>query len=368
MDKEQLYQEMIKMVPVKIKETEDFRTALKRQLKSYQKKLKELDSKDRPQDWESIYTRVVQLCDGINRAVESEYRGIRHSAYSAIKNQLDGYKTQKNNIKGLSVNTVKIPIGSVAYRMRKVDLEEQHTLKRHDMFHIPLDKRGMVHTQRYSVPGYPCLYLAHTVYGCWEEMGRPDFGTVMVSKFVAQQDFNVLDLRIPSKEQWERDDDMIRCIKSFPLIIASMVQVKNSKDFYKSEYLIPQLLTEWIISHNRESGKTGAEEIIGIAYTSAHKNTDFDYPEDSVDNYAIPVLKPLGGGKYCSRLIQLFTITSPTYYDLEVHRLGNTHCWHSAGLEEEEQKTENIRISSFGIMENYLNKRELSSIGPQGEE
>ena len=350
------------MVPVKIKETEEFRTVLKSKLKCYQKTLKELDLKDQPKDWEAICTRVVQLCDGINRAVESEYRGIRHSAYSAIKNQLDGYKTQRTTIEGLFVNTKKIVIGSVAYRMRKVDLEEQHNLKRHDMFHIPLNKRGIVHTQRYSVPGYPCLYLAHTVYGCWEEMGRPDFGTVMVSKFVSQQDFNVLDLRIPSKEQWERDDDMIRCVKSFPLIIASMVQVKNTKDFYKPEYLIPQLLTEWVISHNRESGKTGAKEIIGIAYTSAHKNTDFNYPDDSVDNYAIPVLKPLNSKTYCSRLIELFKITPPTYYNLEVLRQGKRIDGGELGLNEEQQKEENLQISSFGVMAEYLKDMELKSI------
>lgn len=83
--------------------------------------------------------------------------------------------------------------GAETYRMRIVQLEEQRKLKAKDMFHIPLDKRGLVETQKFSVPGYPYLYLANNVYGCWEEMGRPDFGTVMVSKFVSQSKFKVLD-------------------------------------------------------------------------------------------------------------------------------------------------------------------------------
>lgn len=366
MDKSQLYEKMTTMVPIKIGEKEDFRGVLKNKLKYYNELLEDLNHVDQPENWELVCTRVDQLIKGINRAVESEYRGIRHSAYRSIKNQLDGYKTKKNEIKGLSFNTLKIPINSAAYRMRKVDLEDQHKLKRKDLFHIPLDMKGCVHTQRYSVPGYPCLYLAHTIYGCWEEMGRPDFGTVTVSKLVSQQEFNVLDLRLPSKKQWE--EDMVRCIQFFPFIIASMVQVKNSKDFYKPEYLIPQLLTEWIISRNGEKGQTRQEEIIGIAYTSAHKNTDFDYPEDSIDNYAIPVLKPLGSGKYCSRLTQLFTITSPTYYNLEALKQGQHYDCGQFGLDDEEQRKENLRISPFGIMEKYLNNKEHKSIEMPGEE
>ena len=110
MDKSQLYEKMATMVPIKIGEKEDFRGVLKNKLKSYYQFLKDLNHEDQPQNWDFVCVRVVQLINGINRAVESEYRGIRHSAYSSIKNQLDGYKTRKNEIKGLSFNTLKIPI------------------------------------------------------------------------------------------------------------------------------------------------------------------------------------------------------------------------------------------------------------------
>ena len=226
------------------------------------------------------------------------------------------------------------------------------------MFHIPLDKRGLVDTQRYSVPGYPCLYLAHRVYGCWEEMGRPSFGTVMVSKFESLQDFRLLDLRVPSKEKWE--NDISRCLLIFPLVIASMVQVKDSKDKYKPEYLIPQLLTEWVISKNRE-GKKG-EEVLGIMYTSAQKNDDFSYPDDSYDNYAIPVLNPLGSKKYCNKLKVYFKLTAPTYYDLEVLRQGEKIDAGTFYADEETMKMESIRTSHFGMMEEYLDNKELKQI------
>lgn len=359
MNKARLYEKITTMVPIKSDEQKDFRDIVSHNLKEYYVSVKQLDVDERPYNWDEVKKRLKQLIDGINRAIESEYKGTRHSAFASIKNQLDGYKTQKTEIKGLALNETihKINKGTVAYKMRKVSLDEQRKLKREDMFHIPLDKRGLVETQRYSVPGYPCIYLAHRIYGCWEEMGRPDFGTVMVSKFETQKELKLLDLRIPSKELWE--NDMVRCILIFPLVIASMVQVKNSKDTYKPEYLIPQLLTEWVISKNRD--KKG-EEILGIVYTSAQKNDDFDFPEDSYDNYAIPVLKPLGSNKYCKRLKDYFKLTSPTYYDLEVLKhVDGVPCGH-LGLNEEQQKEENMMLSHFGEMEGFLKNAELEQI------
>ena len=360
MNKQKLYGKIKAMVPIKSDENKDYRDIVRSVLDEYFLDVKHLDVEERPEQWDKIKARLKQLCDGINRAIESEYRGMRHSAYTSIKNQLDGYKNQQTEIEGLALNEniYTVTKGTVAYRMRNVQLEEQHKLKPKDMFHVPLDKRGLVETQRYSVPGYPCLYLAHRVYGCWEEMGRPAFGTVMVSKFETQQEFKLLDLRVPSKDNW--DNDMVRCLLIFPLVIASMVQVKNSKDKYKPEYLIPQLLTEWVISKNRE-GKKG-EEVLGIMYTSAQKNDDFSYPDDSYDNYAIPVLKPLSRKKYCEGLKDYFKLTAPTYYDLEVLRQGERIDAGSYDADTETWTIENIRTSHFGVMEEYLNNKPLETI------
>ena len=351
MTKEDLYKKIVEMVPVRSDEKETFRETVRRYLKDYQKNLEELDAADKTIDWDSVVGRVNQLCDAINRAIKVEYEGTRHSAYIAIKNQLDGYKTQNVEIEGLAYNRniVTVSTGMIAYRMRQVKLEEQHSLKRGDLFHIPMDEKGKVGTQRYSVPGYPCLYLSNKVYGCWEEMGRPVFGTIMVSKLISQQEFRVLDLRIPSEVAWR--EDMKRCVVFFPLVIASMVRVKNAKDSYKPEYLIPQLLTEWVISRNRNSKPD--EEIIGILFTSTRKNKDFDYPDNSYDNYAIPVLKPLSSKKYCRRLSELFHLSVPSYYDLEVLKHGSGISGGIYDLGKEPQE-ENYRTSHFGEMEVFL--------------
>ena len=286
MDRLALYEKIVALVPIIIREKEDFRNVIKNKLREYVNLLKQLDVVYQPSNWDEILRRIEQLCGGINRAVEAEYCGVRHTAYSSIKNQLNGYRTKESGVSALSCNIYKVNKGTISYRMRKVDMIERQGLKSSEMFHIPLSKRGLVRTQRFSALGYPCLYMSHSIYGCWEEMGRPNFGTIMVSKVVAQNDFNVLDLRVPSNDLWRKN--MENCVKFFPFVIASMVQVKNHDDYYKPEYLIPQLLTEWTISQNRDKRKSSLQEIIGIIYTSAQKNSDFNFPFVRVHFSALP--------------------------------------------------------------------------------
>lgn len=358
--KQELYEKMVALVPVKANDV-DFKKRLKKVLNDYQALVAELNEQDRPDEWDKLIGRLKQLCAGIIRAVDSEYKGMRHSAYVSIKNQLEGRRTESYQIEGLAYTEIirSVQIGEPFYRMRKVDIEERRKLSIEGMFHIPLDKRGLVATQRYSVPGYPCLYLAHTIYGCWEEMGRPDFGTVMVSRFKSKEKFRVLDLRIPSKEAWS--ENMKGCMQFFPLVIASMMQTQSGKDAYKPEYTIPQLLTEWVISHNNDKRKRPDHmEIMGIVYTSAQKNDDFHYPEDCYDNYAIPVLQPMTGSKYCPRLKDMFELCKPSYFDLEVLKQGEIY---DAGeFNVDNIQAENMRASRFGQMEEYLDKYDSSSL------
>ena len=42
-----------------------------------------------------------------------------------------------------------------------------------EMLHIPFSCREIVKSERFSIPGLPCLYLANSTYACWIEMGRP---------------------------------------------------------------------------------------------------------------------------------------------------------------------------------------------------
>ena len=362
MTKEELYDEIVKMFPVTSYKS-NFRARVDEILNDYCNCIKELDSTEQPEDWDEIVNRTNILCDAIKRSQTMELQGLRSSAFTIIKNQLDGYTNNlKKAVSGLASdqNILELPQDSVFYRMRDVDVSERRKLNNKDLFHIPLDKRGIVKTQRYSVPGYPCLYLSHTVYGCWEEMGRPNFGTIMASKFVTKVPIRVLDLRIPTKDKWNDANGFANSIKYFPLILSSMIQVKNEQDTYKPEYTLPQILTEWVIKHNYKNYKFPNKIIYGIAYTSAHINDDFNFPEDCNDNIALPVhiqgVSPKW--KLCPILSKVFCATPPTYYDLEALKHNSSGiAWHNLDID---PKVDNFKTSHFGLMQGFLNYYECS--------
>lgn len=52
-----------------------------------------------------------------------------------------------------------------------------------DLFHVPFEKRHLIGNNRFSLSGLPCLYFGSSIYGCWEEMNRPNLDYCFTSRF-----------------------------------------------------------------------------------------------------------------------------------------------------------------------------------------
>lgn len=84
----------------------------------------------------------------------------------------------------------------------------------------------------------------------WEEMGRPQMSCCWCSRLVNREQFEVLGLRLPPEEVF--CGDVHRYMVLFPLIISCMIPMKGkSSDVFKPEYLIPQLILEWVIKNKK---------------------------------------------------------------------------------------------------------------------
>lgn len=252
-----------------------------------------------------FFTKVVNNCHYMNRIVKSHLQGRHSTAFTQLRNIL------KENA---DLYVIEVQEGDVFYRMR--NFEKRKDLSRKDLFHIPINKKRMIKTQRYSAPGYPCLYLGKSIYGCWEEMHRPNTESTLISCFRSQENLRVLDLRIPTLDEFFQDTE--KYLQLFPFIIACGIPVRNSEDVYKPEYIIPQLILEWIIDPNL--GKK--DGLAGVYYTSANRNEDFYILDHEWDNLAIPVQDSLSNEDFCPRLKQMFWCTKPTCYEYE-HIQGN---------------------------------------------
>lgn len=211
----------------------------------------------------------------------------------------------------LKDSIVKIEKDQIFYRARLND-GSIHSIK--DMFHIPNNKRGIVKTQRFSMPGYPCLYLGNTVFDCWQEMGRPSFDDLMFSGFKTVCEFSLFDLRIPNVSDFSKEK-LAKTLKRMVFVIACQFKVKETKAQFKPEYIIPQLLFEYVVSVNRKDkhDKCSPYEMVwGVIYTSTHNERDFSYGINQMENIVLPVVDI--NNEYCNYLASLFEISEPLCY------------------------------------------------------
>lgn len=337
MNTDTLYEEILGLVPFHSDKT-DFRDVLRSALNRYGKILPMLDEGDRPDNWNNILERTRQHIDRLQSIATHSYKGLPSSAYNILRNLLSGY--QKNDI----LLWTEVPTGSNFYRVRLFN-ERRTNIRYDEMFHIPISQRRMVKTQRYSTPGFPCLYIGNSIYGCWEEMGRPTMSSCWASLLKTKVPIKLLDLRIPNKDSFM--EDFTRYVQLFPLFIGCMIPVKNGSDIYKLEYIIPQLLIEWIIK-NKESG---------IYYTSAQKSIDFEYPPSKSDNIALPVRKPLLNVDICPELAKIFQISDPL--NNEIEQLKSDYPANYGEYDGKDPLMENYQTSNFYYLEERLQKQGL---------
>ncbi|MDS0528475.1 hypothetical protein NNC19_22555 [Clostridium sp. SHJSY1] len=145
------------------------------------------------------------------------------------------------------------------------------TFKKNDMLHIPFDKRELIKTQRFSIPGVPCLYLGTTSYVCWLEMNKPQDSEFNVSSYKIPGELKILNLvgdqmlinglgAYLSNDGSEKENFKLveTMIEIFPLIYATSYSINNSNRQFKSEYIISQLIMQCLQEL----------EIDGVAYVS----------------------------------------------------------------------------------------------------
>ncbi len=189
-----------------------------------------------------------------------------------------------------------------------------------DLFHIPLDKREFIKSYRYSIPGYPCLYLSSGVEMCWFECGMPK--EFSYARFFlesnAENKVNLIDFTIepvdlvssvsisyrnyPKKGE-EIDEFLVKYLVLFPLRVACSLEVVNRDVPFIEEYIFPQQLLLWV---------RGNDTYDGIAYrtsSSIEHAREWNYinlvmPAKNIDD------------KYCRHLNELFTVTKPVKVEL----------------------------------------------------
>ena len=167
------------------------------------------------------------------------------------------------------------------FRIRAINENNPFPLERREMFHIPFNKNYLVGTERYSMPGHPCLYLASQAELCWYECGKPK--KFAISRLDIPQNKECYMKFIDFSEKlmplmhsfcsWfhnEKDSDQVRkyflkYICTYPLRAACSIVVEHPGSRFIEEYIMPQLLLQWVLND---------EDFDGIKYESCSSSDE----------------------------------------------------------------------------------------------
>lgn len=241
------------------------------------------------------------------------------------------------------------------YRMRKQD-EDERVFPAKEMFHVPFNLRRKVSLARYSISGYPCLYISRSVWATWEEMHEPKLSDFTVSRLELQRRFKVLDLRVPV---WREDIDehsLLSQLYTIPLVIACSIKVEYPKDDFKPEYIIPQLVMLAIAYQD--------VDYMGCAYTSTMRNPVFKWQNiNLLDNIALPVKLVDENQELCPKLCTYYNITDSTNYDFELFKKPfETDFWKNIDKDGVHDEANDYQNSVFGQLESRLKQMECLTL------
>lgn len=299
-------------------------------------------------DLEFIKSTQNIVINGLIESVNEYYKGFPSIAYKKLSNVLSNSEKDLFTI----LKQKKYEIGSDFYRVRLKS--DNFPFGAKEMFHIPFEMRGKVSTQRYSIPGFPSLYLGRTLYICWEELNRPQIHEFQAVRLQNIQKLNFLDLTSPVTEG-TLTQEIYRYFMTWPLIACCSVKVKNHSDTFKPEYIIPQLLLQWVRSNH---------SIDGIRYKSTHVDQDLYKKEGELTNLVLPVKESRTEG-HCSILKSSFEMTEVISWQLYQYALGGQIFLHSSdenkiiddklpGLELIKGMKYPYSYSTLGRLEQYL--------------
>lgn len=153
-----------------------------------------------------------------------------------------------------------------------------------ELFHIPKDKNNLIGGYRYSVAGFPCLYLSNSLELCWYECNMPKKFSFCQMKIAKDEKIKLLDftqrpmdffsyqitnylnyLHISKENQIKAISFQIKnYILSYPIVASCSMIVKDRGNKFVPEYIMPQILMQWI----RES-----TDVDGVMYMSSLNNS-----------------------------------------------------------------------------------------------
>lgn len=329
-------------------EGSDYATALDNHYKYYIKAI-ENNSDEFNEPTKNLtcrYEEIKMVCAFLVQAVEEYLNGFPARAYNTfghamnilIGHPLKVYEKSITELFGVSNHKYEDELD--LYRIVRVSDNRPYPRRR--VFHTPYNMRSLVSGSRFSIAGYPSLYLATSLQLCCQELHIDPYQDLAIASLFklernlefARAHINVIELAVkPQDFLMESNDNYIN--KEYPVgkrhISNDMLKKDNVKEAYmlwypliaacsfirtnqsapfSAEFIVPQLLMQWVRSNNTSDDRRH-HRLTGIRYFSCSSmiasNMGFNYVFPTSGQQISPDLP------FCSVLGRAFRLTLPVY-------------------------------------------------------
>lgn len=252
---------------------------------------------------------VTKVCAKLKEAINQFLRGYPFRAYQCIESAINELGAHFNQFFPQKDMTKEL---RSLYRMCT---DTSKSVSRGRVFHCPFELRHRVGTQRYSIPGLPCLYFGGSSLVCWRELREPSMGEVHISRFgvVEGTELNIVNLAYRPALMAAMISSNLKEVNAegglsalaisyaacWPILAVCAVRRLHDGPF-APEYIVPQMLLQWVCD---------TKQYHGIRFFSTRTEEFFDDPKTGV-NYVFPARTTPGSG-YCAELSKMFQLTDP---------------------------------------------------------
>lgn len=282
--------------------------------------------------------RIKQVCNLIISVVKQYLNGFPAKAFESFCKLMRLLEQQplqtyyKSITEHFDVSKYHDPLNL----FRITCVTENVPYERSRVFHTPYYLRSKVSTSRYSIAGFPSLYLGTSLELCHEEVQHnPHEQLALASRFQLERNFEYNNIEIKVIELAIKPQDFFvernrfdtyrntRIIPEgvlkrvnvreayllwYPLIAACSFIRVNKKEPFAAEYIIPQLLMQWVRSE-MGTPKQNYDRLVGIRYFSCAsvRASDMGF------NYVFPASGKHTKESFCPTLFRAFKLTKPYF-------------------------------------------------------
>ena len=235
-------------------------------------------------------------------------------------------KTYKKSI----IEHFEEPLSNFALKLYRIVRIDKNSVEyvRSRVFHAPYSIRKKISNYRYSIAGFPSLYLSTSLKLCCQETSCKSNDNFIASRFEMNQnyedhhiDIRVIELGVKPQDFLNNNATSMRRISQkikndsvfcksylfwYPLIAAcSFIKNDTNSKFY-CEYILPQMLMQWA-RLNSITVSSNSKSLIGIRYFSCASKEASEYGF----NYVFPTSGQQNNNLFCNTLTKIFRLTKP---------------------------------------------------------